>query len=138
MGGKRGRGRFPVGASDDHDLARRRYLRPFAEEELDIADHLDARFLGAAHAPMRLRMRQGNAGGKNESGKARPVGGGKIAHGEAWRAASSRAAALSSHRMGLPPPALRARAEASPLSPSPKTATSRPAKMVTGIMLGRI
>ena len=42
MGGERGRGGFAVGAGDDHDLAGRRVARPLAEEQLDIADHLDA------------------------------------------------------------------------------------------------
>ena len=48
MRGERGRGGFAVGAGDDHHLARRRVARPLAEEQLDIADHLDARSLRAA------------------------------------------------------------------------------------------
>ena len=48
MGGERGRGGFAVGAGDDHDLAGRRAERPLAEEQLDIADHLDAGVLARA------------------------------------------------------------------------------------------
>ncbi len=55
-------------------LPGRRSSRPLAEEQLDIADHLDARFLRAPDAPMRLGVGQRNAGREHERGKARPVG----------------------------------------------------------------
>ena len=49
-------------------------------------------------------------------------------------AASSRAVSLSSQMVTRAPPSASARAVARPLSPAPTTATSQPAKIVTGIM----
>ena len=48
MGGECGRGGFAVGAGDDYDLAGRRAERPLTEEQLDIADHLNAGVLARA------------------------------------------------------------------------------------------
>ena len=50
-------------------------LRPLAEEQLDIADYLDARSLSADDGPIWLGVGQGNAGSKHECSEARPVDG---------------------------------------------------------------
>ena len=60
-----------------------RMPRPLAKEELDVADHLDARVARARDAPMGLGMGQGNAGREHERGEARPVGRCQIAHRKA-------------------------------------------------------
>ena len=45
----------------------------FANEKLDIADHLHARRLGKIDRPVRLRMCQRHARRQHENGKLRPV-----------------------------------------------------------------
>ena len=79
MGGECRGGRFAVGAGDDHDLGARPLPRPFAEEELGVADDFDARFLRLPHAPMGLGMGQRNAGSEHERSDPGPIGAGEVA-----------------------------------------------------------
>jgi hypothetical protein len=83
MGGERRRGRFAIGASDHHDPAGRAFLCMLAKEELGVADDLHTSLPRAGHGPMRVWMRQGNAGREHERGEARPVDGVKIARRQA-------------------------------------------------------
>ena len=77
------RRRLAVGAGDADDLGCRRQPRALAEEQLDVADDLDAGRARPLHRPVRLGMRQRHAGSENERGEAAPVGACEIDDGNA-------------------------------------------------------
>ncbi len=111
-------------------------LRPRAEEQLDVADDLDAG--GRAPSPRSNGARDGSAEcpapapARRMTSKSADA---RSATVSPAAAASARAASLSSHTTTVAPPLSSARAVARPLSPRPTTATSQPAKIVTGIMM---
>ena len=74
MGGQRGRRRLAVRAGDGDEGRIGCRQAAFAPEQFDVADDLDPGAARQFDAPVRLRMRQRNAGRQHEGGKARPVG----------------------------------------------------------------
>ena len=71
MGDQRRRGRLAVGAGDRDERRFRGAGGALAGEEFDVADHRDARLVGALHRPVRLGMRQGHARARERAGGSR-------------------------------------------------------------------
>src|SRR5215471_12302739 len=94
---RRGR-RLAIGAGDGDEGSFRRARAALAAEQLDVADHLDARGMRQHHRPVGRGMRERHAGRKHERGNFRPVGLPQIA---AWNA---RARGLG-HGVGIVVPA---------------------------------
>ena len=72
MRDQRGGGRFAVGAGDGDERRIRRMTAPFAAEQLDIADHLDAGLARRKHRPVRRGMGQRRAGRQHQRREIRP------------------------------------------------------------------
>ncbi len=73
MRDQRRRGRFAVGAGDGHERRVRRMAPAFAaEEQFDIADHLDAGLPRRQHGPMRRRVGQRRARRQYQRREIRP------------------------------------------------------------------
>ena len=73
MGDERRRRRLAVGPGNGDERAIGRMRPSLPDEKLDVADDLDAGPTGEIDAPVRLRMRQGNARRQHESRYLRPV-----------------------------------------------------------------
>src|SRR4029077_9710511 len=85
-GDQRRGGRFAVRARDGDERRAGRDLGALAAEELDVADHLDARRLGELDRPMGLRMGERHAWREHESREAPPLRAAQILDREALAA----------------------------------------------------